>query len=106
MQTRFPVALTLAALSVPSTAQEVQVGTERYSVTLASADLQSSTPAMARRSLYRIDRAATTVCGASRGSLREVTKAVQASACWRDAVHDAVRRIGAPLLSQAWQDRQ
>ena len=106
MQTYIPIALVLISLSGRSMAQEVKVGPDQYAVTLSVADLQVSTPAMARRSLHRIDRAATAVCGASGGNLREVTQAVRASACWRDAVTDTVRRIDAPLLSQAWQDRR
>jgi UrcA family protein len=106
MQTYIPIALALIPLSAPSVAQEVKVGPDRYAVTLAVADLQASTPALARGSLHRIDRAATAVCGASGGNLREVTQAVRSSACWRDAVTDTVRRIDAPLLSQAWQDRR
>lgn len=106
MQTNIPIAFILAALPVPSIAQAVKVGPERHAVALTRAELQSSTPAVAQRSLGRIGRAATAVCGAHEGSLREVTKAVRASACWHDAVATAVRRIDAPLLTQAWQDRR
>ena len=98
-------ALLAAALSVPAMAQGVEVGSQRYTVSVARAHLQSATPAAARRALQRIDRAATAACGGGGGSLREVTKAVQASACWREAVGDTVRQIDAPLLSQAFQDR-
>ena len=105
MKTIVPVALILAALSTPGIAQEVKVGPERYAVTVARANLSSITPAMTRRTLHRIGRAATAACGGAGGSLREVTRAVEGTSCWRQAVGDAVRRIDAPLLSQAWRNR-
>ncbi len=105
MKTIVPVVLILAALSTAAVAQEVKVGLDRYAVSVAQANLGSATPALARHALQRIDRAATAACGGAGGSLREVTKAVQASACWREAIGDTVRRIDAPLLTQAAQDR-
>lgn len=105
MKTIVPVALILAALSTAAVAQEVKVGVDRYAVSVVQADLGSATPALARRALQRIDRAATAACGGAGGSLREVTKAVQASVCWREAIGDTVRRIDAPLLTQAAKDR-
>ena len=104
MKTFVTVGLVLAALSAPTMAQDAKAARARYAIAVARADLQSATAVSARRSLRRIDRAAMAACGATGGSLREVTKAVQASACWHDAVSDAVRRIDAPLLSQAWHD--
>ena len=104
MTTKILAALVLAALSAPSVARDIQPGLERYAVTVPRADLSSATSALARRALHRIGRAATAACGGAGGSLRDVTKAVQASACWRDAVGDTVRRVDAPMLTQAWQD--
>ncbi|MBO9557868.1 MAG: UrcA family protein [Caulobacter sp.] len=43
--------------------------------------------------LRRIDTAALEVCGAQRGSLTEVKRAVAASACHRDAVANAVSQL-------------
>lgn len=106
MKTIIPAALILATVSAPGFAQEDKAGPERYAVPLARADFGSATPESARRALHRIDRAATAACGGAGGSLREVTKAVQASVCWRAAVRDAVRRIDAPLLTQCWQARR
>ncbi len=112
MTTKILAAVMLATLSAPSTAREMPIGPERYAVTVPRAYLSSPTPALARRALRRIDRAATAAtaataaCGGAGGSLRIVTKAVQASACWRGAVGDTVRRIDAPLLTRAWQDRR
>ena len=104
MKTIVLVASILAVLSTPGMAQEVKVGPARYAVAVARADVSATTPASARRALDRIGRAATAACGGSAGSLREVTRAVEASACWREAVDGAVRAVDAPLLSQAWQD--
>jgi UrcA family protein len=106
MTTKILAALMLATLSAPSIAREMRIGPERYAVTVPRADLSSPTPALARRALRRIDRAATAACGGAGGSLRIVTQAIQASACWRGAVGDTVRRIDAPLLTRAWQDRR
>ncbi len=103
MKTIVPVASILAALAAPGMAQEVKVGPARYAVTVARADMSATTPASARRALKRIGRAETAACGGSGGSLREVTRAVEATACWREAVDGAVRAVDAPLLSQAWQ---
>ena len=104
MKTIVPVASILAALSTPGMAQEVKIGPARYAVTVARADVSATTPALARRALHRIGRAATAACGGSGGSLHEVTKAVEATACWREAVDGTVRAVDAPLLSQAWRD--
>lgn len=107
MKTSVPVGLILATLSVPGIARDIGAGTRpAVTVKLARADLSAATPILARRTLYRIDRAATAACGGGGGSLREVTKAVRASACWREAVGDTVRRIDAPLLTQAWHNRR
>ena len=104
MKTIVPVASILAALSTPGMAQEVKIGPARYAVTVARADVSATTPALARRALHRIGRAATAACGGFGGSLRDVTRAVEATACWREAVDGAVRAVDVPLLSQAWQD--
>jgi UrcA family protein len=55
----------------------------------------------ARHLLRRIGNAALESCGASSFSLAEVKSATRASACWRDAVGGAVRRIGDPVLTAA-----
>jgi UrcA family protein len=53
----------------------------------------------ARGLLRRIRDAALESCGASSFSLAEFKTATESSQCWRDAVDDAVRRIGSPTLS-------
>ena len=60
-----------------------------------------TSPAAARSLLRRIRDAALESCGASSFSLSEVKTATVASRCWMDAVDDAVRRIGSPVLSAA-----
>jgi UrcA family protein len=60
-----------------------------------------TSPAAARGLLRRIGDAALESCGASAFSLSEVRTATVVSRCWRDAVDDAVRRIGSPVLSAA-----
>jgi UrcA family protein len=72
-------------------------------VTLRGLDLHPSTPASPRRLLNRLSEAALEVCGGSSFSLREVKAAIKASSCWRDAMGDAVRRIGSPQLTVAFE---
>jgi UrcA family protein len=71
---------------------EIRVRYERRELT---------SPAAARSLLRRIGDAALESCGASAFSLSEVKTATVVSRCWRDAVDDAVRRIGNPVLSAA-----
>jgi UrcA family protein len=58
-----------------------------------------TSPTAARSLLRRIGDAALESCGASSFSLAEFKTATELSQCWRDAVDDAVRRIGSPALS-------
>jgi UrcA family protein len=69
---------------------EIRVRYERRELT---------SPAAARILLRRIGDAALESCGASSFSLAEFKTATVVSRCWRDAVDDAVRRIGSPVLS-------
>jgi UrcA family protein len=71
---------------------EIRVRYERRELT---------SPAAARSLLRRIGDAARETCGASSFSLAELKTATVVSRCWRDAVDDAVRRIGSPELSAA-----
>ena len=71
---------------------EIRVRYERRELT---------SPAAARGLLRRIGDAARESCGASSFSLAEFKTATAVSRCWRDAVDDAVRRIGSPVLSAA-----
>ena len=71
---------------------EIRVRYERWELT---------SPAAARSLLRRIGDAALESCGASSFSLAELKTATVVSRCWRDAVDDAVRRIGSPELSAA-----
>jgi UrcA family protein len=75
------------------------MGTTEIRVRYERRELAS--PAAARRLLRRIGDAALESCGASSFSLAEFKTATVASRCWRDAVDDAVRRIGDPLLTAA-----
>jgi UrcA family protein len=74
---------------------------ERSRVTYADLDLTS--PRGAHLMLGRIDQAAVAVCGGGRASLREVNQAVRRTACWRDALDDAVASLDAPQVTQAWR---
>jgi UrcA family protein len=62
-------------------------------------ELASTTAA--RNLVKRIGDAALESCGASSFSLVEFKAATRASRCWRDAVGEAVRHIGNPVLTAA-----
>jgi UrcA family protein len=97
--------LSLFSLAAPVAAQRIDAKTDRPAIRLTHIDRHPATAAAAKRTLARIDRAALDVCGASSASLREMKDAVQRTACWRDAVADAVKQIGDPLLTSAYADR-
>jgi len=100
-----PLVALCALLATPCTAQEKQIGPDRYAATVR-ADLHPDTPAAARRALARIDAGALAACGVSSFSLREVVVAERRSACWRDAMAGAMAKIDNVLLLQAWHRQQ
>lgn len=65
-----------------------------------------TSPVGARRLLVRIGNAALEACGASAFSLPDYKAATLASPCWREAVDDAVSRIGSPVLSEVASERR
>jgi UrcA family protein len=75
-------------------------GSDRTEIRLRFDRRDLTSAAAARRLLLlRIGDAALEACGASPFSLAEFKIATRSSRCWRDAVDDAVRRIGSPALS-------
>jgi UrcA family protein len=106
---KFLVSISLAGvIGIAGTSSFASAATEdqnlvRPSVTLRGLDLHPSTPASARRLLDRLGEAALEACGGSAFSLREVKAAIKESSCWRDAMGDAVRRIGSPQLTVAFE---
>jgi UrcA family protein len=83
--------------STESHAAQTGLGTAELRVRYKEGELTSPT---AMRGLFkRIGDAALEACGASSFSLAEVKTAAKRSACWRDAVDDAVGRVGSPTLS-------
>jgi len=99
----FKMALVLTISAMPCVAQETETGPGRYVIAMRGIDPHPKTSDRARRTLARLGDAASTVCGASEVSLRELKLAVKRSSCWRDSMEDVVRRINDPLLSQTWQ---
>ena len=97
------VALMLMLMTTPSVAGEVEIGPDRYAITLRYIDQRPISEAAAQRTLHRLADAALAVCGASDFSLRELRLAVRKSACWNDSMEDVVKRIDNPLLAKAWQ---
>jgi UrcA family protein len=83
--------------STESDAAPAGLGTTEVRVRYKQWELTSPT---AMRGLFkRIGDAALEACGASSFSLAEFKAATELSQCWRDAVGDAVRRVGSPKLS-------
>jgi UrcA family protein len=83
--------------STESHAAQAGLGTTEVRVRYKPGELTS--PTAMRGLIRRIGDAALEACGASSFSLAEVKTATKLSQCWRDAVDDAVRRVGSPALS-------
>ncbi|QJU58039.1 UrcA family protein [Sphingomonas sp. AP4-R1] len=95
----------LTLLAAPAATQTPVTGADRVAIRLDHIDRHPATPAAARRTLSRIDRAVTEACGASGFSLREVKQATRDSACWRETMADAVSQVDSPLLHQVYAER-
>jgi UrcA family protein len=83
-------------LAIPANAQ-----TATSSLRLTG-DLHPQSEHEARILLDRVENAATEVCGASRYSVVEYSRAIRHSSCWRQSVSDAVAHIANPLLSNVY----
>jgi UrcA family protein len=94
--------LGLLAAGQTGAAQETRTGPDSYALTVPHLDIHPRTLAEARRTLRRLGQAALGVCGASDESPPEVRISVRQSACWRQAMADALRRIDDPFLTQAY----
>jgi UrcA family protein len=92
--------LLLAGIA-PTQGHAAPTGLETTEIRVRYEHRELTSPAAARILLRRIGDAALESCGASSFSLTEVRTATVMSRCWRDAVDDAVRRIGSPVLSAA-----
>jgi UrcA family protein len=75
---------------------------QRTSIAVRHVNLHPGTSAEARRTFAKIDDAALRACGASGFSLAEAKAAMRASPCWQEAVGDAVRQSGDPLLAETF----
>ena len=83
-------------LAMPANAQTVT-----SSVRLTG-DLHPQSEREARILLNRVEIAAFEVCGASKYSVVEYSRAIRHSACWRQSVSDAVEHIASPVLSNVY----
>ena len=90
------ITLLLTAVALPATARA-----EQTRVTLSNIHMHPATPAIADRTIRKIDEAALSVCGAA-GGLAEFKAATRAGSCWQDAAGNAVRQSGDPLLAEAF----
>lgn len=96
------IAAPCAVMTIPCSAQESEVGQDRYAAMVRNVDLHPATAAAARRVVARFDAAASAVCGLSSFSLREVVADGRKAPCWRDAMAVALARTDAPLLQTAY----
>lgn len=99
------IRLSLAALAALAVATPAMAGpgTTASVAVLMGVDLGSA--AGAATMAGRIDRAAMDVCGASRGSSREMQLAVRRSDCYRETLTNALSSLNAPAVSAALKDR-
>ena len=96
------IVLPFLLAGIPSTeGHAAPTGLETIEIRVRYERRELTSPAAARILLRRIGDAALESCGASSFSLAELKTATVVSRCWRDAVDDAVRRIGSPELSAA-----
>ena len=105
MKTLILPVLAVLALAAPATAGTTGVGTVTTQVAASTAGLDLGRSADAALMAGRLDRAAVQACGASRFSARDYRQAVRQSACYRDAMGDAVAALNAPQVSAALQGR-
>ena len=75
---------------------------ETNTVKVKNLAVSTTSDAMARRMLRRLDDAAIEACGASQFSLPDMKAAIRGSRCWKESVADAVGRIGNPHLTAAF----
>lgn len=75
------------------------------SVAASSSGLDLNRSADAARMASRLDRAAVDACGASHFSARDYQNAVRRTACYRDAMDQALASLNAPAVSAALQSR-
>jgi UrcA family protein len=90
------IALLLTAAALPAAAHA-----DPARVTLSNVHMHPATPAIADRTIRKIDEAALSVCGAV-GGLAEFKAATRAGSCWQEAAGNAVRQSGDPLLAEAF----
>jgi UrcA family protein len=94
-----PALAALAFAAPAAAATDGPVAKTSTAVSYAGLDLSRASDAAVMAG--RLDRAALGVCGASRFSARDVQDATRRSACWRDAMQQALARLGAPAVDAA-----
>lgn len=103
ISTKLGLLAVLGTIAASPVAAQEKVGPNTYAIAVESLDIRPATVHAARRTLTRIEEAALEVCGAPRGALREVRRAMRKSECWKDSVYRAVTAIGNPLLIRVHQ---
>lgn len=93
--------LPVLASVVPAVTSAARAQTAPSSVRLAGS-LHPKSEEEARILLERVKMAATEVCGASKFSVVEYSRAVRRSPCWQQSVSDAVAHIASPILSDVY----
>lgn len=97
---------TLAFLAAAPAAAHAATSTEPdNTVRVEYSDLDLSQPAGAAKMLRRLDDAATEACGAWQVSAVEYRWAVQRSACHAASLSSAVTALGAPRVTELYDQR-
>ena len=104
MKTLTACALALA-LTTPLAAHAASAGDQAPTATVRYSDLNLTRSADAAVMLKRLDRAASSACGVSQFSLREVRVAVRQSDCYRDGMNQAVASLNSPTVTAIFKDR-
>jgi len=100
---RLVLAAPLGLATIPVVHAEEQIGPDRYAMTLKDVNVRPKSPEEARKTLSRIEGAALALCGAPRGSSSYLKRSVMKSACFKESVADAVRKIDNPLINRLHQ---
>jgi len=99
-------ALAALAFAAPAAADVVtHGGNVTTTVAVRAGDLDLNRASHAATMVARLDRAAAQTCGASTFSAREYQAAVRRTACYRDAMDQAVASLDAPAVNTLYRQR-
>ena len=106
MSAAFGIAAAMAGAAMAQTEADAarSVYREPVSVAVHYGDLDLSNPDGASVMLHRLHDAALNACGADDASVSDYKWSVHRSACYHQSMDRAVADLGAPAVSQLYQD--